>query len=97
MLLGCHYRYDGNGNRTEKNQLQGTTTYTYDTMNRLQRVEYPGRKEELFYDKAGNWTKRVCNGMEELYRYDKRNRLTVYTKGGVNTEFDYDNAGNLLS
>lgn len=96
ILTDNHYRYDGNGNRTEKKQIQGTTTYTYDVMDRLQKVEYPGRKEELFYDKAGNRTKRVCNGMEELYRYDKRNRLTIYTKGGVNTEFEYDNAGNLL-
>lgn len=55
-----------------------------------------GECENHAYDKAGNRTKRVCNGMEELYRYDKRNRITTYTKGGVDTEFEYDNAGNLL-
>ena len=96
VLADNHYRYDGNGNRVEKRQKQGTTTYTYDVGNRLCVVEYPGRKEELFYDKAGNRTRRVCSGMEELYRYDSRNRLREYTKGGMTTEFTYDKAGNLI-
>ena len=96
VIADNHYRYDGNGNRLEKQQKYGTTRYTYDSMNRLAKVEYPDRKEELFYDKAGNRTRRVMNGMEELYRYDKRNRLTEYTKGGTTHQFSYDNAGNLM-
>ena len=96
VIADNHYRYDGNGNRLEKQHKYGTTTYSYDRMNRLAKVEYPDRKEELFYDKAGNRTKRVMNGMEELYRYDKRNRLTEYTKGGTAHTFSYDNAGNLI-
>ncbi|MCH5345239.1 MAG: RHS repeat protein [Acetatifactor sp.] len=96
VLADNRYLYDGNGNRTEKRQKQGRTTYTYDAMNRLSAVEYPGRKEELIYDKAGNRTRRVCNGMEELYRYDSRNRLREYNKGGIATEFTYDKAGNLI-
>ena len=96
VLADNHYRYDGNGRRVEKQQIQGLTTYTYDSMNRLSVVEYPGQKEELFYDRAGNRTRRICGGEEELYRYDSRNRLTAHTKGGVTREFKYDNAGNLL-
>ena len=96
VIVDNHYRYDGNGNRLEKQHKYGTTRYTYDSMNRLAKVEYPDRKEELFYDKAGNRTRRVMNGMEELYRYDKRNRLTEYTKGGAMHQFSYDNAGNLI-
>ena len=96
VIADNHYRYDGNGNRLEKQQKYGTTRYTYDSMNRLAKVEYPDRKEELFYDKAGNRTRRIMNGMEELYRYDKRNRLTEYTKGGATHQFSYDNAGNLI-
>ena len=103
-----HYRYDGNGNRLEKCQRQngGTalvTSYAYDSRNRLSVVEYPDRKEELFYDRAGNRTRRLTTGRdgnpqrEELYRYDKRNRLTTCSDNGRITGFSYDGAGNLLS
>ena len=95
-IVENHYRYDGNGNRTEKQQLSGRTIYEYDSLNRLSRVEYPGWNEELFYDKAGNRTGRVAGGVEERYYYDKRNRLTAQEKKGVYTEFRYDAAGNLV-
>ena len=95
-IVENHYRYDGNGNRTEKQQLSGRTIYEYDSLNRLSRVEYPGWNEELFYDKAGNRTGRVADGVEERYYYDKRNRLTAQEKNGVHTEFQYDAAGNLV-
>ncbi|MDE7417716.1 MAG: hypothetical protein K2N44_15670, partial [Lachnospiraceae bacterium] len=96
VLADNHYTYDLNGNRTEKRQTNGTTRYTYDTLNQLTRVQYPSYTEELYYDRAGNRTKRTAKGVEELYKYDPRNRLTEYTKGGVTTQFTYDNAGNLL-
>ena len=94
-LAENHYRYDGNGSRTEKRQREGTTLYHYDSQNRLRMTEYPGHKEELFYDKAGNRAKRLVNGREELYRYDKRNRLTERVMNGETERFAYDNAGNL--
>ena len=89
-----HYRYDGNGNRLEKRRRQngGTvlvTSYAYDSRNRLSVVEYPDRKEELFYDRAGNRTRRLITGRdgipqrEELYRYDRRNRLTTCSDNGI--------------
>ena len=84
------------GNRTEKQQLSGRTLYQYDSQNQLSRVEYLGRNEELFYDRAGNRIRRVAGGVEERYYYDKRNRLTVHEKNGVHTEFQYDAAGNLV-
>ena len=59
-------------------------------------MQYPSYTEELYYDRAGNRTKRTEKGVGELYKYDPRNRLTEYTKGGVTTQFTYDNAGNLL-
>ena len=79
------------------------TSYAYDSRNRLSVVEYPDRKEELFYDRAGNRTRRLTTGRdgipqrEELYRYDKRNRLTTCSDNGRITGFSYDGAGNLLS
>ncbi len=96
IIVNNRYTYDGNGNRLEKLQKHGVTTYGYDNMKRLVKVEYPNATEELFYDKAGNRTKRLYNGTEELYRYDPRNRLTEHIKGGVSTQYEYDNAGNLL-
>ncbi len=95
-IVDNRYTYDGNGDRLEKYQKHGTTRYGYDSMRRLAKVEYPNATEELFYDKAGNRTRRLCNGAEELYQYDKRNRLTAHTKGGVTSQYEYDNAGNLL-
>ena len=82
LLVDNHYRYDGNGNRTEKRQLHGLTAYHYDSQNRLSLVEYPGRREELFYDNAGNRTRRIVNGAEETYACDKRNRLIELRTGG---------------
>ena len=96
VLADNHYAYDPNGNRTEKRQISGTTRYTYDALNQLNKVQYPSYAEELYYDRAGNRTRRTAKGVEELYKYDPRNRLTEYTKEGVTTQFTYDNAGNLL-
>ena len=95
-IVDNRYTYNGNGDRLEKYQKCGTTKYSYDKMRRLAKVEYPNVTEELFYDKAGNRTKRLYNGTEELYQYDKRNRLTAHTKGSVTSQYEYDNAGNLL-
>ena len=77
--------------------FRGETLYHYDPLNQLQKVQYPGYTEELFYDKAGNRTKRIAQGVEEFYQYDPRNRLTAYTKNGATTLFRYDHAGNLLA
>ena len=96
LLAQTSYAYDGNGNRTRKQALDGTTLYQYDALNQLQGVDYPAYSEELFYDKAGNRARRVLDGEEELYQYDPRNRLMALTRGGVTTPFQYDNAGNLL-
>ena len=76
--------------------VRGLTAYHYDSLNRLSAVEYPGRKEELFYDRAGNRTGRILDGVEERYSYDRRNRLVSFEKGGMSSGYEYDAAGNLL-
>ena len=107
LLADYQYRYDANGNRVEKKQMGpsgGTyvTSYAYDHRNRLKQVHYPDRKEELFYDRAGNRIMRVTTepksnaGREERYHYDARNRLIKYYKDENVTTFSYDAAGNLL-
>ena len=89
-----------------KNDLNDISTrYVYNENKQLSKVIKSERflleskefyREELFYDKANNRTKRVVNGVEELYAYDNRNRLTQFTKDNKTTSFKWDNAGNLL-
>ena len=96
ILADNYYRYDGNGNRTGKQQLHGEISYTYDSLNRLTKVQYPGSWEELSYDKAGNRTRRISPKGEELYQYDSRNRLNRHSVNGITEDYTYDSAGNLL-
>jgi len=96
ILADNYYKYDGNGNRTGKQQLHGEISYTYDSLSRLTKVQYPGSWEELSYDKAGNRTRRISPKGEELYQYDSRNRLTSHSVNGIMEDYAYDNAGNLL-
>ena len=95
-LVNNQYSYDKNGNRTQKQTINGLTNYQYDNIGQVKQVDYPNYSENLFYDKRGNRTKRIKNGAEELYNYDPRNRLTELSKNGNTTHFEYDNAGNLL-
>ena len=101
ILAQNRYAYDHNGNRTIKQQLRGTTYYTYDSINQLINVKYPDYEEQLFYDKAGNRNKRIVNDVTEHYLYDKRNRLIrqVFQQptGTTARHYIYDNAGNLMN
>jgi RHS repeat-associated protein len=101
ILAQNRYTYDHNGNRTEKQQLQGTTYYTYDSISQLTNIKYPDYEEQLFYDKAGNRSKRIVNDVTEHYLYDKRNRLIrqVFKQptGTTAKHYIYDNAGSLMN
>ena len=75
LLADYHYSYDKNGNRTQKDSLRGSTTYQYDSLNRLVKVQYPKGMEAFTYDKADNRIRRLTEKQEELYKYDVCNRL----------------------
>ena len=96
ILAQNTYRYDGNGQRIEKNELAGKTLYTYDSLNRLQQAEYPTYTERFSYDQAGNRLTRTAKDIEEQYIYDDNNRLTSQIVNGQVENYRYDNAGNLL-
>ena len=66
----------------------------YDAL--LVKAEYPTYGEELFYDRAGNRTRRRSAGVEEVYAYDAGNHLLSYMKEGIKTVYEYDKAGNIL-
>ena len=105
-LLQAAYQYDGNGNRTGKEeQLQrkfGThreaerTTYSYDKMNRLTGESRNGAEIRYGYDPAGNRTSRIQGGNKETYHYNRRNQLTGLFGDGENIRYSYDSAGNLI-
>ncbi len=97
LIVDSNYSYDRNGNRVDKNELNGNfTRYVYNENKQLSKVIKSQReflenkevyREELFYDKTNNRTRRLVNGVEELYSYDNRNRLTKFTKNGKTTNF----------
>lgn len=103
------YVYDNANNQIQKTDSKGTTTYTYDSLNRLMKVVEPlslGGKLTLYsYDKAGNrLTESVIEGSNTTnttYTYDHLNRLIkTFTKKSASeeetTRYTYDYNGNLL-
>ena len=51
---GTSYTYDANGNRTTETDVTGSKAYTWDSRNRLTRLETPLRTITFRYDFAGN-------------------------------------------
>ncbi len=110
VLVDNAYAYDNNANRIEKRTLAGLNRFTYDSVNRLVKAEYPMGAQEYRYDKAGNRTAKVwkgadaASGVEEKYHYDSCNRLTRHdilpadlSKTQEIRCYSYDAQGNMLS
>jgi len=93
ILAQNTYRYDSNGQRSEKNELTGQTLYTYDKLNRLQQAEYPTDTEQFSYDNAGKRLIRTAKDIEEQYIYDVNNRLTSQIVNGRVETYRYDAEG----
>ncbi len=107
------YYYDAAHNMTGKDErISGTTkttTYEYDSMNRLETVAEPGKTTEYTFDSRGNReTVTVTEGSDvtyTLYEYTNNNRLKYETKrndGPTGTiiqkkQYTYDNNGNLTA
>ena len=106
MLESYKYTYDGAGNITAKQDVKGTTIYTYSSLSQLLKVSEPsGRITQYVYDNAGNRTKEtVTIGSQSIqinYTISNQNRL-VLTERQAGTEkftnnFYYDDAGNMIS
>ncbi|TYQ14885.1 UNVERIFIED_CONTAM: RHS repeat-associated protein [Acetivibrio alkalicellulosi] len=106
------YTYDAAGNQDSKTELingveKGTTSYTYDELNRLKTVTEPNlRKTTYTYDRAGNReTETIESGSDttvNTYAYndqDRLNSVTTRLNGSVTetTGFSYDDNGNQLT
>jgi len=101
------YYYDAAHNMTSKVDGKGTTTYTYDALNRLLKAAEPDPKTTTYiYSAAGNRTSESvvvgANTTATTYVYNTQNRLTDTTikLNTVTIEtraFAYDNNGNELT
>jgi len=82
---------DGNGN---------TTTYSYDTFNRLQKTTYPdGTTNQVAYDNNGNVTSRwTRSGALINFGYDALNRQIAMSSSVLaDRAYSYDNLGRMLT
>lgn len=87
------YGFDANGNRTSMADGTGTTSYTYDEMNRLLSVTSPGAVTVSYrYDVGSNRTKITYpDATAVTYTYDKANHLsTVVDWATRTTSYQYN-------
>jgi RHS repeat-associated protein len=91
-LLSFAYTYDDAGRRTSVTTAEGTESYTYDALDRLTQVSYPGGPTVSYtYDAAGNRKTETRGGNTTNYNYDAAGQLV--TVG--NKTYTYDANGNL--
>ncbi|MCP3957871.1 MAG: RHS repeat protein, partial [bacterium] len=106
------YSYDLNGNRVEQVESHGgqpaeTTTYAYDTADRLADVTYPDKITTYTYDAAGNRLGETDTDpagdttlRDRTYTYNDRNQLTAVTDlldPPASVTYGYDANGNQVS
>ena len=89
VLSTATYAYDANGNRTQMVDSSGTTTSTYDELNRLTSVtDSFGQTVTYEYDGVGNITRLIYPGNKDVdYTYDNGERMQTVTDwlGGTTT------------
>ena len=87
-----NYSYDERGNRVSMATGAGVAAYTYDALNQLTGVRYPGGRQVSYaYDSLGNRTAMTDNGTNTTY---VANALNQYNQAG-GVSFAYDADGNL--
>jgi len=84
---GTAYTYDDNGNMVTKSDALGTTTYEYDSENRLiQITDHESRVTTYTYDGLGRRTEKNANGTITRYVHDREDIL-----------FEYDGTNNITA
>lgn len=93
------YTYDAQGRLVSATNDQGTTTFAYDSADRVTHIEYPtGRTLTYTYNEAGLRSSLSDGGDYSIqYDYDALGRLTALRdENGPLVSYDYDAAGNLI-
>jgi RHS repeat-associated protein len=102
------YGYDANGNRTSivdaignstPQAGDGTTTFTYDDLDRLTGISYSDATPAVTfgYDGDGNRTS-MSDPTQSTYTYDEVNRLKQIVRTGISQlDYTYDANGNVLT
>ncbi len=86
------YSYDGNGNLVGKTvrATGATTTYTFDTENRLVRADLPGGGIATYrYDGLGRRIAKTVDGLLTQYVYDESDILVEYIGGTVTARYTH--------
>ncbi|MGH2682722.1 MAG: DUF6531 domain-containing protein [Actinomycetota bacterium] len=100
------YDYDASGNLTTTIDAagsatpqtgDGTTTYSYDALNRLTGIDYSDATPDVTfgYDANSNPTSMTDGAGTETYTFDDLDRLTRVTRGSQTFSYEYDAAGNV--
>jgi RHS repeat-associated protein len=92
------FGYDANGNRTMLTDTRGTTTWTYDLLNRPTQEERGGLVVHAYsWDLAGNLRTHTEAGETTSYDYDKRNfPASVTDPDGKLIDLEYGRNDRLL-
>ncbi len=94
VLSRFDYTYDTLGLIASMTTLDGMTTYGYDAVGQLTRVNLPGGRTITYqYDAAGNRVSVTDNGATTSYATNSLNQYTAVST----TTFAYDADGNLIS
>jgi RHS repeat-associated protein len=97
------YTHDRDGVIQSATDATGTTSYSYDALYRLTRVQGPGLDESYTYDADGNRTRRgaitfyydagdqlISASDGTTWSYDANGSLRTRTRGGQTTTFNWD-------
>ncbi|MCX6033147.1 MAG: right-handed parallel beta-helix repeat-containing protein [Chloroflexi bacterium] len=85
---GTTYTYDANGNLRTKTKAGQTTTYTWDGLDRLVRIDFPdGAYAAYAYDAQGH----------RVSKRDRAGTLTYYVYDGLNLALEANAAGGVIA
>ncbi len=84
---GVSFQYDANGNIVSKTDSSGTTSYVYDSENRLAQLTTPNLQLVTYkYDPFGRRIEKNVNGVITRYVYDREDII-----------FELDGSGNIVT